>query len=186
MNHQISPQRVLREVRAVVADSLRLDEADVRPENSCVLDLGAESLDFLDINYQIEQVFGIKMARSFFLEHAEELFGEGTTIDDGGRVTDRGAALLRLRYGTTAIPAERNALDIDEVPALITVQAIADAVADILASLPDRCACGVADWVCDDGTHVVCRACDNPARYEDGDELIRRWLISAAGDTGAE
>ncbi len=176
MHNLIDPKRVLIEVQAVVADTLRLDEATVQPENSCVADLGAESLDFLDINYRLEQIFGIKMARHFFLEHAEELFGEGTTIDDAGRVTDRGANLLRLRYSPSAVPEASASLDIDQVPALITVGAIAGAVTDILASLPDHCDCGAADWACQDGTHVICTACKDPARYEDGDELIRQWL----------
>jgi acyl carrier protein len=173
----INPERVLSEVRTVVVETLRLDEDTVQPESSCVADLGAESLDFLDINYQVEQIFGIKMARHFFLEHAEEIYGEGETIDDHGKVTERGLALLRLRYGSAAGLEGATGLDIDGVPALITVRAIADAVTDILSSLPDRCPCGAAKYTSDDGTHVICGSCGEPARYDDGDELIKQWLV---------
>jgi len=74
---------------------LRVDESTIKPESSLINDLGAESLDFLDINYRLEQAFGMKMARHFVLEHIEEMFGEGTAIDEDGRLTDKAIELLK-------------------------------------------------------------------------------------------
>ena len=185
MQNLISPQRVVSELRTAVGDTLRIDEETVRPEISCVADLGAESLDFLDINYRMEQTFGIRMARHFFLVHAEELFGEGTVFDDSGHLTERGAALLRRRYGEHAIGDEPSAMDMDEVPTLITVQAIADTVLDILATLPDRCSCGASAFATTDGTHIVCARCTRAADFTDGDQLIRDWLADIGRETHA-
>ncbi len=176
MQKVISRERVMTELRAAVADTLRLDETAVEPGRSLVLDLAAESLDFLDINYRMEQTFGIKMARHFVLEHAEEIFGEGTMVDDLGRLTQRGVSLLRRRYGRAAISDEMVGVDIGEVPALITVDAIADTVMDLLATLPQECNCGATGWSTADGTHIVCSACEVPAELVDGDRQIRTWL----------
>ena len=52
-----------------------------------MINLAAESLDFIDINFRLEQRFNVGMPRKYFLEHVEELFGEGTAIDESGRLT---------------------------------------------------------------------------------------------------
>ena len=52
-----------------------LDLTRFLPGGYCTLlmaDLGAESLDFLDLNYRLEQTFGIRMARHFVLERRIE------------------------------------------------------------------------------------------------------------------
>ncbi len=77
----------------------------IKPQSSLIKDLGAESLDFLDINYRLEQTFGIKMARRSVLDHMEELFGEETAIDSDGKLTDKAAKVWPS--GTTG-PAMRS------------------------------------------------------------------------------
>lgn len=48
-------------MRALVADSLALKADDVKPESRLTDDLGADSLDFIDIIFLIEKKFGIKV-----------------------------------------------------------------------------------------------------------------------------
>jgi acyl carrier protein len=184
MSGPIGEERVLRELETALVATLRLEPGRVKPTSSLIRDLGAESLDFLDVNYRLEQTFGIKMARHFFLEHAEELFGEGSAVDDNGRLTPAAGALLKLRYPEVVLPADGRGLDMDEVPALVTVQAIVDATVAILDTLPERCSCGQAAWQAADGTHVTCAACGAAAVYVNGDELIRRWLRHTDEETG--
>ena len=183
MSGLIGEERVFHELEAALGATLRLQAGAVEPTSSLIRDLGAESLDFLDVNYRLEQTFGIKMARHFFLEHAEELFGEGSAVDDNGKLTPAAGALLKLRYPALVLPAGGR-LDMDEVPALVTVQAIVDAAMAILDTLPEHCACGQAAWHTVDGTHVTCAACGAAAVYVNGDELIRRWLRRTDEETG--
>src|SRR5208283_2070320 len=98
MQNFISEQKVIDEVKKAVAETLSSDVTGMDAENSLIKDLGAESLDFLDINYRVEQTFGIKMARHFILEHIEEMFGEGSAIDENGHLTDK-AVQLNIRFG---------------------------------------------------------------------------------------
>ena len=78
----LKEEDVIREMKKVLAETLRIDEGTIEADSSLINDLGAESLDFLDVVYQLEQTFGIKMARHQVLEHVEELFGEDKAIDD--------------------------------------------------------------------------------------------------------
>jgi len=78
----ITEETVFAELKKAIVETLRVEENAIKPESSLIKDLGAESLDFLDINYRLEQTFGIKMARHFILEHIEEMFGEGSAIDE--------------------------------------------------------------------------------------------------------
>ncbi len=174
----ISETTVLEEVKKAIGQTLKIEPSTILPEQSLMRDLGAESLDFLDINYRLEQTFGIKTARHFVLEHIEELFGEGSAIDENSQLTDKAIELLRIRLGEN-LPVElRPGMDMDEVPPLITVQGMAKAVMDILESLPDRCSsCGSSSWKSADGLRIRCGSCGAEGTFKDGDTLIREWLV---------
>jgi acyl carrier protein len=172
----ITEAKVFEEMKKAIAETLRVDEGKIMPGTSLIKDLGAESLDFLDINYRLEQAFGIKMARHFVLEHIEEMFGEGTAIDESGQLTDKAIQLLKIRFGDSA-PAFTHGMDMDEVPALVTAQSMVRGVMDILDSLPGKCPkCGNTAWKSGDGVRVACGSCGEAAAYANGDDLIRDWL----------
>ena len=172
----IMEEDIYKELKKAIVETLRVDEGAITPESSLINDLGAESLDFLDINYRLEQAFGIKMARHFVLEHIEEMYGEGTAIDEDGRLTDKAIELLRIRLGDS-VPELRSGMDMDEIPAMVTVKSMAQGVMDILESLPDKCPkCGESAWKSEDSLKVKCGSCGEPAPYSNGDDLIRAWL----------
>lgn len=172
----ITEQKVFDELKKAVAETLRVDENSIKPATSLTKDSGAESLDFLDINYRLEQTFGIKMARHFVLEHIEEMFGEGSTIDENGQLTEKAIELLKIRFGDN-MPDLKPGIDMDEVPSLITAQSIARGVMDILDSLPEKCShCGNSVWKSNDGTRIKCDSCGENATFTNGDDLIKQWL----------
>ncbi len=172
----ITEEHILEELKKAIVETLRVDESLITPGASLINDLGAESLDFLDINYRLEQAFGIKMARHFVLEHIEEMFGEGTAIDENGRLTDKAIALLKIRFGDRMSDLKPG-MDMDEIPAMITVQSMAQGVMDILNSLPEKCPkCGNSAWQSDDGVKAKCGSCGEGAAFTNGDDLIKEWL----------
>lgn len=83
---------VFEKVREVLENALAVDEEEVTPEAKLTEDLGAESIDFLDIVFQLEKAFGIKIDQ-------KEMFPEDVLNDDAyvsdGKVTDEGIAKLR-------------------------------------------------------------------------------------------
>jgi acyl carrier protein len=90
----MSRDEIFNKVQEVLVDALGVDDDEVTPEASLTADLGAESIDFLDIVFKLEQAFGFKIAQG-------ELFPENVTDDpdfvQDGRVTAKGIAMLKER-----------------------------------------------------------------------------------------
>lgn len=61
-------------VRKVLVQALGVEEVDVKPSATLQGDLGAESIDFLDITFRLEREFGIKIPR-------DELFPDDASRD---------------------------------------------------------------------------------------------------------
>jgi acyl carrier protein len=89
----------LREIHArvagVLAQCLGVDEDDVIPSATLQGDLGAESIDFLDIVFRLEREFGIKIPRGELFP--DSILGSQTDLVQEGRVTDQGMVELRSR-----------------------------------------------------------------------------------------
>ncbi len=174
--NMISDERIMQEVINAIVHTTGVDEDAIEPDSSLVDDLGVLSLDFLDVNFRLEQVFGVKMARSFVLEHVEELFGEGVAIDENNDVTEKGIEILKLRLSESVGDHEAGT-PMDELPALVTPTTLSAAVKDILEYLPEKSPDG-ADWETEDGTHIVCSETGKPAALPSGDEVVENWLKS--------
>lgn len=170
----ISDERIMEEIKDAIAETTGVNKGDIEPGSSLVEDLGVLSLDFLDVNFRLEQVFGIKMARNFVLEHVEELFGEGQAIDENSEVTEKGVEILKMRLSEPAGDLAPGT-PVDELPALVTPNTLATAVKDVLARLPEKSEAG-ADWKTEDGTHIVCSETGKPPALPSGDDLVREWL----------
>lgn len=67
-------------------------------------------------------------------------------------------------------------MPIVDLPGLVTPRAFGKGVADILDSLPEECACGVSNWIANDGTRIVCASRGKAAEFKSGDELTAEWL----------
>src|SRR5438045_8999449 len=82
-------------VARVLMESLNVDEDEVRPAATLQGDLGAESIDFLDIVFRLEREFGIKIPRGELFP--ESIFQGDPEMAQHGKVTDKGMAELRAR-----------------------------------------------------------------------------------------
>lgn len=89
-----SSQEVFEKVQAALVEALGVDDDEVTPEATMVGDLGAESIDFLDIVFKLEKAFGIEIPR-------EELFPDDILTNSqyvqDGKVTGAGIAELKSR-----------------------------------------------------------------------------------------
>jgi acyl carrier protein len=82
-------------VTKVLVEALNVDEDEVTPAATLQGDLGAESIDFLDIVFRLEREFAIKIPRGELFP--ESVFQGSPEFVRDGRVTDRGMAELRSR-----------------------------------------------------------------------------------------
>src|SRR5438876_4904159 len=90
-----SQEEIYTKVSATLVEALNVDEEEIKPTATLQGDLGAESIDFLDIVFRLEREFGIKIPRG-------ELFPESIFQGDpefvlNGKVTERGLQDLRTR-----------------------------------------------------------------------------------------
>src|SRR5271156_3308822 len=83
------------QVAKVLVEALGVDECDVKPAATLQADLGAESIDFLDIVFRLEREFTIKIPQGELF--SELLVRAGTEILHDGQVTDQGLATLRTQ-----------------------------------------------------------------------------------------
>lgn len=99
----LSHEEIFRRVRHAISEALNLDDEEVGRTARLAPDLGAESLDFLDIVFRIEQAFSFKIprgelfpSREFFERYAR-----------GEHITEKGLEELRkfLALGDVAVVA---------------------------------------------------------------------------------
>jgi len=122
----MSRDEIFQKVREVMVDALGVDDDEITTEATLMGDLGAESIDFLDIVFRLEKAFGIKIPR-------EELFpAEGLMNNSGfiknGKLTEKGLSELRDKMPHTDLAAFENNPDINKLGDLFTVGAIVNYV----------------------------------------------------------
>src|SRR5881394_3229081 len=86
---------IYTKVSATLVEALNVDEDEISPKATLQGDLGAESIDFLDIVFRLEREFGIKIPRGELFP--ESIFQGDPDFVPNGRVTPRGLEELRTR-----------------------------------------------------------------------------------------
>jgi acyl carrier protein len=90
-----SQEEIYQKVSATLIEALNVDEDEIKPAATLQGDLGAESIDFLDIVFRLEREFGIKIPRGELFP--ESIFQGDPEFVQNGKVTDKGLAELRAR-----------------------------------------------------------------------------------------
>src|SRR5258708_6403293 len=86
---------VYKKVATTLVEALNVDADEVKPDATLQGDLGAESIDFLDIVFRLEREFGIKIPRGELFP--ESIFQGDPEFVHDGKVTPRGLDELRAR-----------------------------------------------------------------------------------------
>lgn len=118
----MSRDEIFEKVQEVLVDALGLDDDEVTPEATLMGDLGAESIDFLDIVFRLEKAFEIKVPR-------EELFPAEAVLNNpeyvsGGKLTDKGLAEIKEKMPHTDLSEFEQDPDVNKIADLFTVDAI--------------------------------------------------------------
>src|SRR5881396_725398 len=90
-----SRDEIYSKVSATLVEALNVDEEDIKPTSTLQGDLGAESIDFLDIVFRLEREFGIKIPRGELFP--ESIFQGDPDFVANGKVTPKGLHELRTR-----------------------------------------------------------------------------------------
>ena len=87
-------EEVFEKVREALVDALGVDDDEVTGDATMVGDLGAESIDFLDIVFKLEKSFDIQIPRDELFP--DDILTNAEYIQDG-KVTEAGVAQLEQR-----------------------------------------------------------------------------------------
>ncbi len=89
-----TPEEVFDKVQLALVDALGVDDDEVTPEATLVGDLGAESIDFLDIVFRLEKAFDVEIPRAELFP--EDILNNAEYVEDG-RVSTAGLEQLKQR-----------------------------------------------------------------------------------------
>jgi acyl carrier protein len=122
----MSHDEIFQKIQEVLDDALGVDEDEVTPDASLTADLGAESIDFLDIVFRIEKTFDFKISQG-------ELFPENLTENPDwvadGNLTDAGLTMLKERMTHVDFKAiEDGDRNVSKIGDLITVNSLVNFV----------------------------------------------------------
>jgi hypothetical protein len=120
--------------RNVVRVTLRGPLGALRYDSRLIGDLGAESLDFLDIAFRLERAFDIRIPRGGIEAASKEGLAEGESYEVNGVLTP--AALERLAAHMPEVPRDefRPGLKVSEVSSLMRVGTFCNVVAGLRAA----------------------------------------------------
>ena len=117
-----SSAEIFEKVQETLVDALGVEDDEVTQEATLIADLGAESIDFLDIVFRLEKNFEIKIPRG-------ELFPENLAAADSGFVADgvvtaEGIEQLKEKMPHADVDSFANDPQISKLPDLFTVDMI--------------------------------------------------------------
>ncbi|MGC4005321.1 MAG: acyl carrier protein [Pirellulales bacterium] len=114
-----SEAEVFEKVKTCLVDALGVDDDEVTPTASIMGDLGAESIDWLDIVFKLEKSFGIKISQS---ELSPEDILTSTEYVQDGKVTAAGLDKLKQRMPFLDLSKFAANPAVNEFSHLLTVQ----------------------------------------------------------------
>ncbi len=126
---------IYKKIQTVLVDALGVDEDEITPSASLKDDLGAESIDFLDISFRLEKAFTTDPTKPFKIPKGE-LFPESMDpkfVQDN-QLTDAGLDEVRRRMPHADLTAIQASRDPGLIMGLFTVQDITDYVGQKLKS----------------------------------------------------
>ncbi len=121
----MSRDEIHEKVREVLVDALGVDEDEVEPKAALGEDLGAESIDYLDISFRLEKAFGIKIEQGEMIP--ESALQNPDYVQDG-KITDAGLEELKRLMPYADFAALEEDRSVNKVVDVFTVDALVNFV----------------------------------------------------------
>ena len=118
----LTQEEIYTKVSSTLVEALNVDEDQITPGATLQGDLGAESIDFLDIVFRLEREFGIKIPRGELFP--ESIFQGDPDFVQDGKITPKGMTELRTRMPYADLSKFEANPDFDGLRDLFTVDLI--------------------------------------------------------------
>jgi acyl carrier protein len=114
-------EQIFQTVQETLVDALGVDEEEVTPEATLKGDLGAESIDFLDIVFRLEKGFNIKIPRGELFP--EDLLNNPEYVE-AGKLTPAGLTQLKAAMPHADFSKLEDNPEVSRMPDLFTVETL--------------------------------------------------------------
>lgn len=122
-------EEIYEAVQQAIVDALGVDEDEVTPEATLLGELGAESIDLLDILFRLERKLGVKIQASDLAAYVQGGIPDDEFGDENEIITPKGLEQLKKAMPQINTDELAGTLKADQVMSLFTVQNLADMVA---------------------------------------------------------
>jgi acyl carrier protein len=129
---------IFQKVAATLVEALNVDEDQVTLTSTLQGDLGAESIDFLDIVFRLEREFSIKIPRNELFP--ESIFQGDPEFVKDGKVTAKGLSELRSKMPYANLSDFEKNPTLEGISDLFTVNLIVSYIESKLAAGASRAA----------------------------------------------
>jgi acyl carrier protein len=127
----MSRENVFEKVKEVLVDALGVDDDEIKEDATLTGDLGAESIDFLDIVFRLEKTFSIKIPRGELFP--DDILNNAEYVE-GGKMTSKGLATLKAAMPHADFSDFEKDPDVSKMPNLFTVRTIVNYVSNKMAA----------------------------------------------------
>src|SRR5277367_882479 len=118
----MTKEEIYNQVAATLVEALNVDEDQIKPEATLQGDLGAESIDFLDIVFRLEREFNIKIPRGELFP--ESIFQGDPDFVKDGKITDKGIRELETKMPYADLGDFKKNPTLENIGNLFTVELI--------------------------------------------------------------
>jgi len=176
---------IVERVKAIIAEILMISRDEVKIDSVLGEELGATSLDFVDIHFRLETEFKISFYQGNILEKLSEVFGE-EALSINGHLTEFGAGIIRQRMPEIEATKITANLPLAGIEALFTTATWVRATKELLDARPEACSnCGSDDLKAVRPSFLICEACSKEVMCPTQEELLVAWgeiIVESLGD----
>jgi len=127
----MSREEIFENVRETLVDALAVEPDEVTEEATLTGDLGAESIDFLDIVFRLEKSFDIKIPRGELFP--DDLLNNPELVENG-RFTDKGLSQIKTAMPHADFTDFEQDPDVNKMTDLFTVKTLVNYIEGKLAA----------------------------------------------------
>ncbi len=125
-------EEIYLKVSSTLVEALNVDEDEIEPSSTLQGDLGAESIDFLDIVFRLEREFNIKIPRGELFP--ESIFQGDPEFVENGKITDKGLNELETKMPFADLSTFKKSREVSSIGDLFTVEMITKYIQGKLAA----------------------------------------------------
>lgn len=174
-----SDQELLERVQNIIAEVLRIPIDRVKPDSLLGEDLGAESMDFVDIQFRLEVDCAVQFYQGSVIEKLSELLAP-RILEENGLLTSFGAAILRRRMPEVDPARVREGQPAARVEAYYTPRTWVRVIKELLSARPQLCPrCGSDHFSIVSPSVLLCQGCRNEIQCPTGEEVLEAWARNA-------